>query len=274
MNGTVTDKLPLTRSALYLPASNARAVTKAQGLDCDLVILDLEDAVREEDKAVAREAAVAACRADWKADLVAIRINGVQSPHYQADIAAVIEAKPHLVVAPKVESGADAASIAAAAGVPLLAMIETPAGVYAARDIASAAGVAGIIVGTNDLAAELRLPPEAGREGLMLALQSILLAVRAAGGVAFDGVYNKLDDGYGLEIQCREGRAIGFDGKTLIHPSQIEPCNRLFGPSAAEIEDATALIEAVTGGAERFRGRMVEAMHVTSARRLLDRARL
>lgn len=108
----------------------------------------------------------------------------------------------------------------------------------------------------------------------MLALQSILLAVRAAGGVAFDGVYNKLDDGYGLEIQCREGRAIGFDGKTLIHPSQIEPCNRLFGPSAAEIEDATALIEAVTGGAERFRGRMVEAMHVTSARRLLDRARL
>lgn len=274
MNGTVTDTLALVRSALYLPASNARAIAKAQGLDADLVILDLEDAVRAEDKDGAREAAVTACKADWKADLIAIRVNGSDSPHYQADVAAVAQARPDLAVAPKVESGSQAAAIAAALGVPLLAMIETPAGVYAAREIASADGVAGIIVGTNDLAADLRLPPDAGREGLMFALQSILLAVRAAGGVALDGVYNKLDDSDGFAAQCREGRAIGFDGKTLIHPNQIEPCNRLFGPSEAEIEDATALIEAATGGAERFRGRMVEAMHVSSARQLLERARL
>jgi len=273
MNALVTEKLALSRSALYLPASNARAVTKAQTLDCDLAILDLEDAVRNEDKEIAREAAVAVLGEPWQADLVAIRINGTESRFHPADLAAVGAARPDLVVAPKIESGAEATAIISALGLPLLAMIETPAGVYAARDIAAIEGVAGIIVGTNDLAAELRLPPEAGREGLMFALQSILLAVRAAGGVAFDGVYNKLDDPDGFAEQCREGRAIGFDGKTLIHPSQIEPCNRLFGPSETEIEDAIALIEAATGGAERFRGRMIEGMHVASARYLLARAR-
>lgn len=273
MNAAVTEKLALVRSALYLPASNARAVAKAQGLDCDLAILDLEDAVRDEDKQTARDSAVAALAETWQADLLAIRVNGTGSAHHDADVAAVAAAKPDLAVAPKVESGAEAAGIAARAGVPLLAMIETPAGVYAAREIAAAKGVAGIIVGTNDLAAELRLPPEAGREGMMFALQFIILAVRAAGGLALDGVFNRLDDAEGLEAQCREGRAIGFDGKTLIHPSQIEPCNRLYSPGEAEIEDAIALIEAATGGAERFRGRMIEGMHVTTARYLLARAR-
>ena len=274
MNAAITEKLELVRSALYLPASNARAIAKAQGLDCDLAMLDLEDAVRDEDKETAREAAIAAIGAEWKADLVAIRINGPFSPHHAADVAAVLRAKPALVVAPKVESGTEAASIAAAVAAPLLAMIETPVGVYAAREIAAAQGVVGIIVGTNDLAADLRLPPEAGRDGLTTALQMVLLAVRAAGGVALDGVYNKLDDAEGFEAECRSGRMLGFDGKTLIHPSQVEPCNRLFGPSASEIEDATALIEAATGGAERFRGRMIEGMHVATARRLLGRARL
>lgn len=274
MNAAVTEKLALVRSALFLPASNPRAIAKAQGLDCDLAILDLEDAVRDEDKATARSAAAAACAATWKAELVAIRINGRGSPDHDADVAMIADAKPDLAVAPKVQSGTEAAMIAAAVGVPLLAMIETPAGVYAAREIASAEGVAGIIVGTNDLAAELRLPPGAGREGMMLALQSILLAVRAAGGVALDGVFNSLDDADGFAAQCREGRVLGFDGKTLIHPSQIEPCNRLFGPGEAEIEEATALIKAATGGAERFRGRMVETMHVDAARRLLARARI
>lgn len=273
MNAAVTEKLELVRSALYLPASNARVVAKAQGLACDLAILDLEDAVRDEDKGPAREAAVAALRDSWQADLLAIRVNGVGSPHYDSDATAITTAKPDLVVAPKVESGDEATAIVQRLGVPLLAMIETPAGVYAARQIAGAEGVLGIIVGTNDLAAELRLPPGAGREGMMFALQSILLAVRAAGGIAFDGVYNRLDDHEGFDAQCREGRAIGFDGKTLIHPSQIEPCNRLFSPDETEIEDAIALIEAATGGAERFRGRMIEGMHVNAARRLLARAR-
>lgn len=273
MNMSVTEKLALVRSALYLPASNARAVMKAQGLACDLAILDLEDAVRDEDKASARDAAAAALNEPWQADLVAIRVNGTGSAYHDADAAMIAAAKPDLAVAPKVESGAEAAAIARKLGTPLLAMIETPAGVYAAREIAGAEGVAGIIVGTNDLAAELKLPPDVGREGMMFALQSILLAVRAAGGVALDGVYNRLDDGEGFEAQCREGRAIGFDGKTLIHPNQIEPCNRLFSPAEAEIEDALALIEAATGGAERFRGRMIEGMHVATARQLLARAR-
>jgi citrate lyase subunit beta/citryl-CoA lyase len=273
MNAAVKDRLGLVRSALYLPASNARAVVKAQGLDCDLAILDLEDAVRDEDKESARGAAIATLNETWKADLRAIRVNGSNSGFHAADVEAALSAKPDLVVVPKVEAGADAARIASATNVPILAMIETPAGVYAAREIASAEGVAGIIVGTNDLAAELRLPPQAGREGMMFALQSILLAVRASGGVAFDGVYNRLDDPEGFEAQCREGRAIGFDGKTLIHPSQVEPCNRLFGPGEDEIEDALALVEAASGGAERFRGRMIEGMHVATARELLARAR-
>lgn len=274
MNATITQKLDLVRSALYLPASNARAIVKAQELDCDLAILDLEDAVRKEDKDSAREAAIAALGGEWKADLLAIRINGPSSRHHDADVAAVAKGKPHLVVAPKIESGAEAAAIAAAVATPLLAMIETPLGVYAAREIAATPGVVGIIVGTNDLAADLRLPPDAGREGLAVALQTILLAVRAAGGIAFDGVYNKLDDPEAFEAECHAGRMLGFDGKTLIHPSQVEPCNRLFGPSAGEIEDSIALIEAATGGAERFRGRMIEGMHVATARRLLSRARL
>jgi citrate lyase subunit beta/citryl-CoA lyase len=114
--------------------------------------------------------------------------------------------------------------------------------------------------------------PEGGRTGLGLALQSILLAARAAGGVALDGVYNRLDDADGFAGQCHEGRALGFDGKTLIHPSQVDTANRIFGPSEGEIEDAQALIAAQSGGAERFRGRMIEAMHVREAKRLLSRA--
>lgn len=265
--------LALVRSALFLPASNARAVAKAQGLACDMAMLDLEDAVKPEDKDMARAAAVAALGEPWSAPVVAIRINGSGSPWHAADVAALAAARPALAVVPKVESAAEASAIAQAIGVPLLAMIETPLGVYAAREIAEAPGVAGLIAGTNDLAAELRMPPGAGRGGLSLALQSIVLAARVAGGIALDGVFNRLDDMDGLEAQCAEGRALGFDGKTLIHPNQIEPCNRLFGPDAAEIEEARALIEAATGGAERFRGRMIEAMHVEMARRQLARAR-
>lgn len=273
MNAGLPGQMMLVRSALFLPASNARAVTKAQDLGCDLAILDLEDAVRDEDKAIARDAAVAALAEQWQAEIVAIRINGTASPEHAGDLRMLSGAKPALVVVPKVESAAEAEAVAAASATPLLAMIESPAGVYAAREIAAVSGVAGIIVGANDLAAELRLPPGAGRAGLMLALQSILLAVRAAGKLALDGVYNRLDDPEGFAAECSEGRLLGYDGKTLIHPSQIEPCNRLFGPSEAEIEDALALIEAASGGAERFRGRMIETMHVATARQLLARAR-
>ncbi len=268
----ISEALERVRSALFLPASNARAVAKAQGLDCDMAILDLEDAVKPEDKLAARLSAIAAIGGEWRAGIVAIRINGVGTLWHDDDIAALAKAPPALVVVPKVERASEAGAVAAATGAPVLAMIETPLGVYAAREIAEAEGVAGLIAGTNDLAAELRLPAESGRGGLSLALQSIVLAARVAGRVAFDGVYNRLDDPDGLAAQCVEGRALGFDGKTLIHPAQIEACNRFYGPGEAEIEEARALIEAATGGAERFRGRMIEAMHVAMARRLLDRA--
>jgi len=260
------------RSALFLPASNPRAIAKARGLACDMVILDLEDAVADGDKDSARDAAVAAASGDWGDRLLAVRLNG-PGPWQGADITALEKADSvGVVVVPKVEAPEYAGTLAARLRRPLLAMIETPAGIYAAREIAGVAGVAGLLAGSNDLAASLRLPP--GRFGLTLALQSIVLAARAGGIIALDGVFNALDDPSGLEADCEAGRQAGFDGKCLIHPNQIEVANRIFGPSAEEIEEAQALVTAATGGAERFRGRMIEAMHVDAARRALKRARL
>lgn len=258
------------RSALFLPASNARAIEKARGLPCDLVMLDLEDAVADADKDRARAAAIEAAATAWGGRMLAVRLNGSGSWH-EADIAALTGAKGiDLVVVPKVETPEYAERLSARLAKPLLAMIETPAGVYAAREIAGVRDVAGLLAGSNDLAAALRLP--GGREGLGLALQSIVLAARAAGVAALDGVYNRLDDPDGLEADCEAGRRLGFDGKSLIHPNQVDAANRIFGPSTAELEDARALVEAATGGAERFRGRMIEAMHVDAARRTLKRA--
>lgn len=258
---------PPPRSALYLPASNARAIEKARTLDADLVMLDLEDAVPPDHKDEARAAAVAAV-AEGLGRPVAIRINAVGSAWHADDLAAVEASAADAIVVPKVESAADLPTTAK----PVLAMIETPAGVLAAAAIAAQPGVAGLIAGTNDLANTLRIPAGTGRAGFLLSLQSIVLAARAAGIVAFDGVWNRLDDPEGLEAECREGRAMGFDGKTVIHPAQIAAANRLFGASTAELEDAHALIEAFRGGVGRFRGRMIEGMHVEAAERLIARA--
>src|SRR6266404_2802431 len=255
----MTVGLPRIRSALYLPASNPRAIAKARTLAADMLILDLEDAVKPEDKVSAREAAIAAVAEGFGDKPVAIRVNGFGSIWHEADIALISHSAATLAVLPKAKSGK-----------PVLAMVETPKGILATADIAQTGGVVGLIAGTNDIAAELRLPVDAGREGLMLALQAIVLAARAGGGIALDGVYNRLDDTDGLWAEARAGRALGFDGKTLIHPAQIEPTNRAFAPDAAEIDDARALVEAATGGAERFRGRMIEAMHVAAARRVLS----
>lgn len=252
------------RSALFLPASNARAIEKARGLDADLIILDLEDSVTADKKAEAREAAVAAVGQAFDKP-VAIRINGIGTEWHAADIAAVAKSAADLVVQPKVES----AKQLAATGKPLFAMIETPAGVLAATEIAQQIGVAGLIAGTNDLANELHA---GSRAGLTLALQTIVLAARAANIVALDGVWNAITDLDGLEAESREGRMMGFDGKTLIHPSHLEPANRAYGPTATELEDARALIAAFKGGAERFRDRMIEGMHVEAAHRIVARA--
>jgi (3S)-malyl-CoA thioesterase len=259
------------RSALYMPASNPRAIAKARDLACDMIILDCEDAVPAGLKDEARAAAVEAAVSGFGDRLCAIRINGEGTKEHAADIVAVRQSQADFVVVPKVESAAYAEEVAEKCGKPLLAMIETPLGVLNAPAIAAALEVGGLIAGTNDLADTLHLPPATDRSGLTLALQAIVLAARASDVWAFDGVCNDLSNSDRLGSECREGRAFGFDGKTLIHPSQIEMTNQIWLPNPVEIEDAESLIAAANGGAERFRDRMIEAMHVEMAKRLLSR---
>jgi citrate lyase beta subunit len=258
------------RSLLFLPASNPRAIAKARESAADLVILDLEDAVRADDKDAARAAAVEAVALEWPMP-VAIRINGVGTEWHSRDIDVVSRSAADLAVIPRAASAHLVHGVREAIGKPLLAMIETAAGVLGAAAIAHEA--AGLIAGTNDLSADLRLPADAGRTPLQTALQTIVLAARAAGVAAFDGVFNWLKDAEGFAAECGEGRRLGFDGKSLIHPDQIEPCNRAFSPGEQEVERARRLIDAFGGGAERFEDAMIERMHVEAARRLLERAR-
>jgi (3S)-malyl-CoA thioesterase len=261
--------LRLCRSLLFLPASNERTIEKARDLPADMVVLDLEDAVKPEDKDRARAAAVAAVRQPFPG-LAAIRINS-KPPWHEADLAAVAGCAADFLVYPMTSRPEEIKRVAEAAGKPVLAMIETAKGVLAAADIALEA--AALVAGTNDLSADLGLRPGRARPALRTALQTIILAARAAGIAAFDGVHNRLDDEAGLRAECEEGRGFGFDGKSLIHPSQIGVANRLFGPSSEEVEDARRLIAAATGGAERWEGEMIERMHVEQARFVLARAR-
>ena len=259
------------RTALFLPASNFRALEKARGLDADLVILDLEDAVKPADKDAARLAAITAVAQGFGKSLSAIRLNGVDTAEHAADAAAVVSSRANFAVLPKAEDPALVERLIQTLGKPLLTMIETPRGVLAASQIAAIPGVAGLIAGTNDLAATLRLPPSSGREAMSVALQTIVLAARAGHAWAIDGVFNQLDDAEGLRVECEAGRALGFDGKSLIHPNQIEIVAHAFGATESEIAEAQALIAAATGGAERYQDRMIETLHVEQARALLAR---
>lgn len=257
------------RSLLFLPASNPRAIAKARESEADLVILDLEDAVRPEDKEVARQAAIEATATDWPMT-VAIRVNGARTQWHGPDVVAAMHSNIGMIVVPGAETKEDLAFVRHQTGRPVAAMIETAQGVLAAPVIAHEAEA--LIAGTNDLAADLRLPRAAGRESLQVALQSIVLAARAAKIAAFDGVYNKLDDLEGFAAEAAAGRMLGFDGKSVIHPSQIGLCNASFAPSEEEVARAERLVAAATGGAERFEGEMIERMHVESAQRVLARA--
>ncbi len=263
--------LQLVRTILFLPPSNPRAIEKARGLGADMIVLDLEDAVKPEDKAAARSAAVAAVREGFSGRPVAVRVNMQGSAWYGEDVVALRRSGIDYAVLPKAESRRQMHDLGNLTEVPVLAMIETAKGVLAAPSIAPE--TAGLIAGTNDLAADLHIPPGSGRSGLALGLQTVVLAARAAGVACFDGVHNRLEDEEGLAAECREGRALGFDGKSLIHPNQIEIANRIFGPSDAELDAAARLVAAATGGAERFEGRMIEAMHVEQARALMARGR-
>ena len=264
-----TTDLLAVRSILFLPASNPRAIARARKAGSDLVVLDLEDAVKPADKLAAREAAMEAVADAWPMP-IAIRINGAGSEWHSLDLDAVARSKADIIVVPRAASAHLVDDVAKTAAKPVLAMIETAAGVLAAAEIAQTC--AGLIAGTNDLRADLKLPLDATREPISASLQMIILAARAAGVAVFDGVFNSLDDAEGFAKEATAGRRLGFDGKSLIHPDQIAPCHRAFAPSAAEIERAKALVAAFHGGAERFGNEMIERMHVEAAQRLLDRA--
>ncbi|MGW8134976.1 HpcH/HpaI aldolase/citrate lyase family protein [Sphingomonas zeae] len=273
------------RSALFLPASNPRAITKARTLASDAVILDLEDAVAPDAKSAARGAAVAAVREGGFGErLLVVRTNGLDTSHAADDLAALAEAHPAAVLIPKVDDVATLAAARAALGpdVPLWAMIETCRGILSLGAIAQAAtelGLTALVAGTNDLAKEMRLPSPPAPEALLPLRVQIVVAARSAGMIALDGVCNALDAPDRLAAECAEGRRLGFDGKTLIHPNQIVAANAGFGPDEAEISWAQRVVAAFADpaqaalGAIRLDGQMVERLHLAEAERILALAR-
>lgn len=270
------------RSVLYMPGSNERALEKAKSLPVDGLILDLEDAVAPDAKEQAREnACAAAASGQYGNREVTIRVNGSGTQWHDADLAAAAAAGPAGVVVPKVGSADEVRVLVAAlerAGAPdhtrLWAMVETPEAILNVREIAHASPrLAVLVMGTNDLVKELRADHVPGRGPLLTALQLSLLAAREAGIAVLDGVFNDVRDDAGFEAECVQGRDFGFDGKTLIHPGQVEPCNRVFAPSEEAVADARGIVEAWEAGAGSgvvtHRGRMVESLHVEVARRVL-----
>jgi citrate lyase subunit beta/citryl-CoA lyase len=269
---------PVLRSVLYLPASNVRALEKAKTLPSDALILDLEDAVAPDAKESAREQACAAVRSgEYDGRRVTLRCNGLDTPWGAADLAAAADAGPAAVVVPKVGGSEHVERIAAVLGPDLRiwAMVETPAGVFSAREIAGHPQVDALVLGTNDLAQSLRAASVAGRAPLLPHLATVLLAAREAGIVALDGVYNDVRDLAGFEAEAVQAAQLGFDGKTLVHPSQVEVANRVWAPDEAAVEHAHRVIDAFTAAEREGRGvvtvdgRMVENLHVESARRVL-----
>ncbi|MCW2361583.1 citrate lyase subunit beta/citryl-CoA lyase [Sphingobium xanthum] len=264
--------LRLVRTLLFVPASRPRAIEKARQLDCDFIILDLEDSVIAEDRDAARQRAVEAVQAGFDGRPCAIRINAEGRPEHGLDMVAARSAGVPYVIVPKVIEARQVHDVNRVTQRPVIAMIESPAGIINALSIAREPGVSALVAGTNDLRRGLAVPPDAPRSAISYSLQSIVLAARAAGVAAFDGVYNNLEDPAGLAAECDEGRQMGFDGKTIIHPSHIDIANDAFSPSGPAVEQARALVEAFTGGAQRYDGRMIEAMHVEEAKAIIDRA--
>jgi len=273
------------RSVLYMPAANDRALEKAKSLPTDAIIFDLEDAVAPDSKEVAREKACAAVKDPeyGKRELV-IRVNAMETRWHADDIRAASAAGPDAILVPKVSSAAEVHQIEAAVeadGAPdhtaIWAMVETPIAMLHAEEIATASRrLTVLVMGTNDLAKELHAQHVPGRGPLITGLGLCLLAAKSTGTGILDGVYNNVKDVEGFEAECLQGRQMGFDGKTLIHPGQVEPCNRAFSPSDTEIEDARLILQvwqealAEGRGVATINGRMIENLHVAEARRILD----
>ena len=269
------------RSLLFLPASNARAIEKARGLDCDLIVLDLEDAVAPEMKVEARAAAVEALKAGGFNGAVGVRVNALGTDWGEADLEALAGLSLDWIVTPKVEEPGliDAYDARVDERVRLCAMIETPIALMHLNAIAGAGGsLKALMLGVNDLAATLGTGSSKDREPLKPWLAATVAAARAHGLAAVDGVFNGLSDPEGLAAECAQGRLYGFDGKSLIHPNQIEAAHAAFSPTPEEITQAQGIVaafavpEAEGLGAIRVAGTMVERLHLTRAEALLARA--
>jgi citrate lyase subunit beta/citryl-CoA lyase len=275
------------RSVLYMPGANERALRKAGTIPADALILDLEDSVAPDAKADARErAAAAAASGEYGYREVAIRVNAPGTRWHADDLRAAAEAGPDAVVVPKVDSPETVHAVERAleaAGAPdrtaIWAMMESPRAMLDAHAVAAASErLTVLVMGTNDLAKELHAESVPGRAPLLTGLSLALLGARAAGKAILDGVYNDVQDLAGFEEECAQGRRFGFDGKTLIHPGQVAPCNKVFAPSPAEIEHSRRVIEAFEAAVAEGRGvvtvdgRMVENLHVEEAHRVLSLA--
>ena len=276
------------RSVLYMPGSNARAIAKARNLPADAIILDLEDSVAPDAKVLAREQVVGAVReGSFGGRQVVIRINGAGTPWGEDDLAAAIAAQPDAILLPKIDSGGAVMQAARAlreAGAPenmrVWAMMETPLAILHAESIAATAAdpasrLEALVMGLNDLAKETRARLTPGRGSMTAWMAACIAAARAHGCDIIDGVYNDLNDPQGFKAECEQGRDMGFDGKTLIHPGQIDVCNAVFSPEAEEIDRAKAILAAFAApenhgkGAVQLNGRMVERLHAEMAQRTL-----
>jgi len=279
----MSEEIP-RRSVLDMPGADERALEKAKSLDAGALILDLEDAVAPDAKPDARErVCTAVASGEYGRKELTIRVNGLDTGWFADDIAAAAQAGPGGIVVPKVSSVSDVRTIEAAiekAGAPdhtdIWAMVETPVAMLHCEEIAGASErLAVLVMGTNDLAKELRAAHVPGRQPLLTGPGLCLLAARATGKVILDGLFNDVKDAEGFAAECRQGVELGFDGKTLIHPNQIEPRNAAWAPSEAAVEDARALIAtfeqamAEGRGVVVHNGRMVENLHVETARRVL-----
>lgn len=279
----MSDDFRPRRSVLYMPAANAKALEKAKTIPADALIFDLEDAVAPDAKPAARESAAAAASSGaYGRREVTIRCNGLDTPWGSDDLAAAAAAGPAAVVIPKVSSTAYLADVVKrleAAGAPdslrVWAMIETPTAIFDVRQIAAVDRVAVLVMGNNDLVKELRARPVPGRAPILGHLATAVMAAREAGKVILDGVFNDITDAEGFEAECRQGAEMGFDGKTLIHPGQVDVANSVWAPSEAEIDEARQIIEAFAQaeaegkGVVTVNGRMVENLHRDTARRTL-----
>jgi citrate lyase subunit beta/citryl-CoA lyase len=277
------------RSALYMPGSNARALEKARSLEADVVIMDLEDAVSPDKKEAAREAIGAALAEGGYGDReLVIRTNGLEGPWGAEDLAFAAKAGADAVLLPKVEHAEQiwqAEEALSAAGAPdsltIWSMLETPLGMLHAEEIAAASPRLGcLVLGTSDLAKDLHALHTRDRLPFVTSLGLCVLAARAYGLAVLDGVHLDLDDAEGFEASCRQGLELGFDGKTLIHPKTLAAANRIFAPSGEEIAwsrkiiDAHAAAEAEGSGVVLVNGKLVEALHVENARRIIALAEM